>query len=51
MEEEKKEVEIKESDLDALYFYVEMNFDSMDEEEKTFWLEILQKIDKDFYAD
>ena len=31
MEEEKKEVEIKESDLDALYFYVEMNFDSMNE--------------------
>ncbi len=51
MEEEKKEVEIKEGDLDALYFYVEMNLDSMDEKEKEFWLEILQKIDKDFYED
>jgi len=49
MEEEKKEVEIKESDLDGLYFYLEMNLDNMDDQEKAFWLKILQKIDKSFY--
>lgn len=51
MEEEKKEVEIKERDLDALYFYLDMNLDNMDDQEKAFWLEILQKVDKGFYGD
>lgn len=51
MEEEKKEVEIKESDLDALYFYIEMIFDSMNNEEKAFWLEVFKKIDSEFYED
>ena len=40
-----------EDNLDAIYFYLDMNLESMEEEEKKFWLEILQKIDKDFYED
>ena len=40
-----------EDNLDAIYFYLHMNLESMDEEEKKFWLEILQKVDNDFYED
>lgn len=40
-----------EDNLDAIYFYVSMNLDSMTEEEKKFWTEILQKVDKNFYED
>ena len=49
MEEEK--IEITEKELDAIYFYVEMNFEGMTEEEKEFWTKILEKIDKNFYDD
>lgn len=38
-----------EKNLDGIYIYLEMNYDSMEEEEKKFWFEILEKIDKDFY--
>ena len=54
MEEEKeknKEIELSEKDLDAIYFYLEMNFEGMTEEEKEFWTKILEKIDKNFYDD
>lgn len=49
MEEEK--IEITEKHLDAIYMYIEMNFEEMTEEEKNIWLTILQKIDPNFYAD
>lgn len=42
---------ITDEELDALYMYLDMNYDSMSEEETDFWLEILQKIDPNFYED
>lgn len=44
-------INLAEKELDALYFYLDMSLDSMNEEEKLFWLELLQKLDKDFYED
>jgi succinate dehydrogenase flavin-adding protein (antitoxin of CptAB toxin-antitoxin module) len=38
-----------ENNLDAIYFYVDMNLESMSEEEKIFWKNILEKVDSDFY--
>ena len=38
-----------ENNLDAIYFYIDMNLESMTEEEKIFWKNILEKVDKDFY--
>jgi succinate dehydrogenase flavin-adding protein (antitoxin of CptAB toxin-antitoxin module) len=38
-----------ENNLDAIYFYVDMNLESMTEEEKQFWKNILEKVDSDFY--
>jgi NTP pyrophosphatase (non-canonical NTP hydrolase) len=50
-EEEKGEELLKEikDNLDAIYMYINMNLDSMTEEDKKFWINILEKIDKDFY--
>lgn len=51
--EKDKEKEFKEklteSQLDALYFYLEMNTDSMSEEELELWKDILEKLDSKFY--
>jgi hypothetical protein len=33
----------------ALYIYLSMTFDTMKDEEKTMWYQIMQKIDKEFY--
>lgn len=49
--EKEKEIEITEDQLNALYFYVNMNLDSMTEEERDFWFKILEKVDKNFYDD
>ncbi len=40
---------LSESQLDALYFYLEMNTDSMSEEELELWKGILEKLDSKFY--
>lgn len=40
---------ITEEQLDALYIYLSMTFDTMKDEEKSMWYEIMQKIDKEFY--
>jgi len=51
--EEDKEKEFQEkltdSQLDALYFYIAMNADSMSEEESQMWKDILSKLDSKFY--
>lgn len=48
---EKEEVKIQEKELDYLYMYLNMYMDSMDEEEKSFWLKILSEVDEEFYDD
>lgn len=48
---EKEEVKIQEKELDYLYMYLNMYMDSMDEEEKSFWLKILFEVDEEFYDD
>lgn len=40
-----------EKNLDGIYLYLQINYDSMDQDEKKFWFELLEKIDKDFYED
>jgi len=40
---------LTEEQLDALYIYLSMTFETMKDEEKTMWYEIMQKIDKEFY--
>lgn len=46
-----KDKQLTEKDLDALYFYLYMNMDSMGDTDKILWTEILKKIDKQFYDD
>ena len=46
IEEGKK---ITEQELDALYLYLDMNLDEMSDEDKTFWLELLKRLDVEFY--
>lgn len=40
---------ITEKELDAIYIYLSMSFESMTKEEKQMWINIMQKIDKQFY--
>jgi hypothetical protein len=40
---------ITEEQLNALYIYLSMTFDTMKHEEKMTWYQIMQKIDKEFY--
>ena len=40
---------ITEEQLNALYIYLSMTFNTMKDEEKTIWYQIMKKIDKDFY--
>ena len=40
---------ITEEQLEALYIYLSMSYDTMTQEEKSVWYEIMQKIDKEFY--
>lgn len=42
---------ITENELDAIYLYLDINADSLSEEDMSFWLEILQRIDPKFYED
>lgn len=46
-----EERQLTEKELDALYLYLDMNMDSMSDEDKMFWMEILTKMDKQFYED
>ena len=40
---------ITEEQLEALYIYLSMSYDTMTQKEKSVWYEIMQKIDKEFY--
>lgn len=40
---------ITDKDLDAIYLYIDTNFDSFTEEEMSFWKSLLEKIDPEFY--
>lgn len=42
---------ISREQLDAIYAYLAMEFENLTKEEKSFWLEILEKIDAEFYED
>jgi len=42
---------ITDRELDAIYFYLDMNYNSMTQEEISFWIEMLEKIDPNFYED
>lgn len=41
--------QLSDTELDAIYLYLDMYMESMKEEEKLFWLQILANIDKEFY--
>jgi hypothetical protein len=40
---------ITEEQLNALYIYLSMTYDTMKDEEKTMWYQIMKKIDIEFY--
>ena len=40
---------ITEDQLEALYIYLSMTYDTMNEEEKRVWYHIMKKIDKEFH--
>ena len=40
--------QITEEQLEALYIYLSFAFDTMDKEEKLFWIELMKKLDKEF---
>ena len=42
------EDKITEEQLEALYIYLSFAFDTMDKEEKLFWIELMKKLDKEF---
>ena len=43
--------QLTEQELDALYLYLDMYVETMSDEQKMFWLEVMKKIDKEFYDD
>ena len=43
--------ELTEQELNALYFYLSLNFDEMSQQEQDFWTELMPKLDKTFYDD
>ena len=40
---------ITEEQLEALYIYLSMSYETMTNDEKQAWYHIMEKIDKDFY--
>lgn len=42
---------VSETELDAIYIYLEMNYETFTEQEKIFWIELLKRIDPEFYDD
>lgn len=43
--------ELTEEQLDALYIYLDMNFEDMSDDEKMMWKNLLEKLDKENYED
>jgi hypothetical protein len=39
---------ITEEELDALYIYLSFHFESMSNEDKKFWIELIKKLDIEF---
>lgn len=48
MEENENLEEIKKH-LDEIYFYLSVNMDEINDDEKEFWFQLLSKIDNEFY--
>lgn len=48
---EKNANQPSEEELDAIYKYISMTIDEMTDQEQLFWLEILEKLDPEFYLD
>ena len=42
---------LTEEELDAIYIYLDMNFDSITEEEISMWKQLLEEFDKENYED
>ena len=42
---------LSEEELEAIYIYLDINLDSMTEEEKQMWNEVLEKFDSENYED
>ena len=42
------EEKITEEQLEALYIYLSLHFDTFNNEEKLFWIELMQKLDNEF---
>jgi len=42
------EEKITEAQLEALYLYLSLHFDTSNNEEKLFWIELMQKLDNEF---
>lgn len=40
--------EITEEQLEALYIYLSLNYDSFSDEEKKFWFELMNELDQEF---
>lgn len=40
--------EITEEQLEALYIYLSLNYDSFSDEEKKFWFELMNDLDQEF---
>lgn len=49
LEKNQNEINITESQLQALYLYISMYFDEMNDSEKEGWHNIMKEIDKEFY--
>jgi hypothetical protein len=43
-----KEDKITEEQLEALYIYLSFAFDTMEKEEKLFWIELMKELDNEF---
>lgn len=43
------EINLSEQELNTLYYYLNMSIDSMSDEEKVVWFQLMEKIDKNFH--
>jgi FKBP-type peptidyl-prolyl cis-trans isomerase (trigger factor) len=46
--EQLKEIELTEEDLQAMYMYLAMNYETFSEDEKLYWNIIMEKLDPEF---
>lgn len=43
-----KEDKITEDQLESLYIYLSFAFDTMEKDEKLFWIDLMKELDKEF---